>query len=426
MVKIRPFAALRPPRELVREVSACPYDVVSSAEARELAAEKSLLHITRPEIDFTPMAAENEDRCFEHAADNFCSWQERGWLIRDAKPCYYIYGQRMGEHTQYGVVLCSHKDDYFNGAIKRHELTRPDKEEERMKHVLIQSANIEPVFFCYRQNDAMEAIVSRIIASEPEYDFVSDQDGFGHKLWVVSDDADISKITEIFAGIPAMYIADGHHRSAAAARVGQHKQQHNPAHTGEEEYNYFMAVCFPSNQLEVMDYNRLVRDLGGLSEGDLLSRLEADFELSRFDGDALDAAARGDYSGVKPARRHDFSMYMGGIWYKLRLKEGRCDENDPIASLDSQILSDRVLGPVLGITDIRKDSRIDFVGGIRGLGELRARVDSGEMAVAFALHPVSVDEIISVADAGEIMPPKTTWFEPKLRSGLFIHTFFEE
>lgn len=413
MVKVRPFAALRPPKNLVEEVSSLPYDVMDSKEAAAMAGEKSLLHITRPEIDFTPIASETEDRVFRQAADNFCAWQERGYLVRDEKPCYYIYAQTMGNHTQYGIVLCAHKDDYFSGVIKKHELTRPDKEEGRMKHILIQNANIEPVFFCYKDIPALKALVSRIVEGEPEYDFVSSPDGFGHKLWVVSDDSDIALVTSLVSQIPEMYIADGHHRSAAAARVGEYKQKRNPSHTGEEEYNWFMAVCFPSDQLKVMDYNRLVRDLNSLDAAGLLQALSADFIVERRQG------------LYHPSHRHEFSMYLDGSWYSLQLKPGLSDENDPIASLDSSIMNRLVLAPILGIEDIRTDERIEFSGGIRGLEELQRRVDSSEMAVAFALYPVSMEEIINVADAGEIMPPKTTWFEPKLRSGLTIHTFFE-
>lgn len=413
MVKVRPFAALRPPKELVEELSSRPYDVMNSEEAAAEAGPKSLLHITRPEIDFNPIADETEDRVFHRAADNFCTWQERGYLVRDPKPCYYIYAQTMGEHIQYGIVLCSHKDDYFSGSIKKHELTRKDKEDGRMKHILIQNANIEPVFFSYPQNDGLDALVARISSQAPEYDFVS-AEGFGHKFWVVSDESDIAFITDAFAHIPAMYIADGHHRSAAAARVGQHKQERDRNYTGEEEYNYFMAVCFPDNQLKIMDYNRVVKDLNGLSARDFISELSKEFEVESMGAQPY-----------RPSALHQFSMYLGGTWYRISPRRVLWDENDPIGSLDVAILSSLVLDRILGIKDLRTDKRIDFVGGLRGLGELQRRVDSGEMAVAFALYPVTMGQIISVADAGEIMPPKTTWFEPKLRSGLAIHTFFD-
>lgn len=412
MVKVRPFAALRPPKEIAEEVSALPYDVMNSREAAECAGPKSLLHITRPEIDFTPIAGEGEDRVFERAADNFCTWQERRFLVRDPKPCYYIYAQTMDGRTQYGIVLCACTEDYFNAGIKRHELTLEEKENERMKHILIQDANIEPVFLCFRDNDALQGIIDRIAASEPEYDFISSPDGFRHRLWVIDDDADIEFVTRSFAGIPVMYIADGHHRSAAAARAGRHKAERNRAHCGDEQYNFFMAVCFPESHLKVMDYNRVVRDLNGLSEQELLSALCEDYDLECCT------------ELFHPSCEHEFAMYLGGHWYRMTLKDGRCDETDPVGSLDSEILSRTVLAPLLGITDLTRDRRISFVGGIRGLEELQRRVDEDGMAVAFALFPVTMAHIIAVADAGETMPPKTTWFEPKLRSGLTIHTFF--
>lgn len=411
MVRVRPFAALRPPREIVSEVAARPYDVMNSAEAAAEAGEKSLLHITRPEIDFDPIAGEHEDRVYQRAIDNFCTWQERRYLVQDPKPCYYIYAQTMGNRTQYGFVLCAHTADYFDGTIKKHELTRREKEDDRMKHVLIQNANIEPVFFSYKDNEILAAIIERVTAGVPEYDFVAPDDGFGHKFWVIADDADIELITKTFATVPAFYVADGHHRTAAAARVGEYKASRNPNHTGEEEYNYFMAVCFPESQLRIMDYNRVVKDLNGLSPEGLLEALESDFTV-----EALPA-------GSDPAPRglHNFSMYLGGVWYSLTAKEGRYDDTDPIGVLDVTILSNLVLDKLLGIKDLRTDKRIDFVGGIRGLGELSRRVDSGEMAVAFALYPVSMQQLTDIADSGNIMPPKTTWFEPKLRSGLAIH-----
>lgn len=414
MVRIRPFAALRPPKAIVEEVAARPYDVMNSAEAAAEAGEKSLLHITRPEIDFSPIAGEHEDRTYRKAIDNFCTWQEKKWLVQDAKPCYYIYAQTMGERTQYGFVLCAYTGDYLNGTIKKHELTRKDKEDDRMKHVLIQNANIEPVFFSFKDNAVLAGIIERITAGEPEYDFVAPDDGFGHKFWVISDDADIELITTTFASVPAFYVADGHHRTAAAARVGEYKASKNPNHTGDEEYNFFMAVCFPESQLRIMDYNRVVRDLNGLSDEAFLSALTEDFEVEIY-------ASRPLRDGFKPTGLHNFSMYLGGQWYSLTAKPGRYDDNDPIGVLDVTILSNLVLDKILGIKDLRTDKRIDFVGGIRGLDELQRRVDSGEMKVAFALYPVSMSQLTDIADSGKIMPPKTTWFEPKLRSGLAIH-----
>lgn len=412
MVRVRPFAALRPPREIVEEVAARPYDVMNSAEAAMEAGEKSLLHITRPEIDFEPIAGEHEDRVYRKAVDNFCTWQERGWLVKEDKPCYYVYAQTMGARTQYGFVLCADTADYFSGAIKKHELTRRDKEDDRMKHVLIQNANIEPVFFSFKDNDTLSAILAKVTSSEPLYDFVAPDDGFGHKFWVISDDADIELVTRTFEAVPCFYVADGHHRTAAAARVGQYKAEHNSAHTGNEEYNFFMAVCFPESQLRIMDYNRVVKDLNGQTPDGFLNALAEDFEVEKLPDTAAD---------FHPGALHNFSMYLGGSWYSLTARAGRYDDSDPIAVLDVTILSALVLDKLLGIKDLRTDKRIDFVGGIRGLGELERRVDSGEMAVAFALYPVSMQQLTDIADTGNIMPPKTTWFEPKLRSGLTIH-----
>lgn len=414
MVRVRPFAALRPPREIVEEVASRPYDVMNSEEAAAEAGEKSLLHITRPEIDFDPIADEHEDRVYRRATDNFCSWQERKWLVQDKKPCYYVYAQTMGERTQYGFVLCANVDDYFNGTIKKHELTRKDKEDDRMKHVFIQSANVEPVFFSFKDNPVLTSILERVAAGVPEYDFVAKDDGFGHKFWIVDDDADIELITRTFASVPAFYVADGHHRTAAAARVGQYKASKNPAHTGDEEYNFFMAVCFPESQLRIMDYNRVVRDLNGMTAAELLAALQEDFDVEGID------------SRINPVGLHNFSMYLEGKWYSLTAKAGRYDDSDPIGVLDVTILSNLVLDKLFGIKDLRTDKRIDFVGGIRGLGELQRRVDSGEMAVAFALYPVSMKQLTDIADSGNIMPPKTTWFEPKLRSGLAIHLLYED
>ena len=409
MVRIKPFAAVRPPKELVEEVAARPYDVLNSQEAKVEAGEKSLLHITKPEIDFDPIIDEHSQQAYDKAVENFKKWQSAGWLRQDGKPCYYIYAQTMDGRTQYGLVLCAHTDDYAEGKIKKHELTRKEKEDDRMIHVRIQNANIEPVFFAYPDNDEVNSIVSRYTAGAPEYDFVA-EDGFGHQFWVIDDQKDIDRLTEIFKGIPAFYVADGHHRTAAAARVGAEKRQQNPSHTGEEEYNYFMAVAFPDSQLKIIDYNRVVKDLNGLSPEEFLAALYKDFVVKE--------------EGTEPYRPdhlHNFSMYLGGKWYSLEAKEGRYDDSDPIGVLDVTLLSNLVLDRILGIKDLRTDKRIDFVGGIRGLGELSRRVDSGEMAVAFALYPVSMKQLVDIADSGKIMPPKTTWFEPKLRSGLAIH-----
>ena len=418
MVRVKPFAAIRPPKNLTTEVAAPPYDVLNSEEAFAMAGEKSLLHITKPEIDFSPIAGEHEQRVYDKAVENFKLWQEKGWLVRDPKPCYYVYAQTMAGRTQYGLVLCAHTDDYASGVIKKHELTRKDKEDDRMVHVRIQNANIEPVFFSYRDNEELNAIVTKTVAGKSEFKF-RDENKFGHELWVIDDDAAIARITEIFMGeIDAFYVADGHHRTAAAARVGAEKKAANPAHTGDEEYNYFMAVCFPESQLKILDYNRVVKDLNGLSEEGLLKALEADFEVTLETKPRCGRPAK----PYAPAELHTFSMYLGDKWYSLKARAGRYDDTDPIGVLDVTILSNLVLDKLLGIKDLRTDSRIDFVGGIRGLGELQRRVDSGEMKVAFALYPVSMGQLIDIADSGNIMPPKTTWFEPKLRSGLAIHT----
>ncbi len=411
MVRIKPFAALRPPKDIVTEVAAPPYDVLNSQEARAMAGEKSLLHITKPEIDFEPMLQDHDPRVYEKAVENFRLWRERGWLVRDEKPYYYVYAQTMEGRTQYGLVLCAHTDDYASGVIKKHELTRKDKEDDRMVHVRIQNANIEPVFFSFKDNDEISAIVAKAASGPSEFRF-TDENGFGHEFWVIDDAEVISRITEIFGGeVDAFYVADGHHRTAAAARVGAEKRSQNPHHTGDEEYNYFMAVCFPESQLRIIDYNRVVRDLAGMSAEQFLERLSEDFEVELKGGETY-----------HPARLHNFSMYLDGRWYSLTAKEGRYDDSDPIGVLDVTVLSTLVLDRLLGIKDLRTDSRIDFVGGIRGLGELKRRVDDGEMQVAFALYPVSMKQLINIADSGKIMPPKTTWFEPKLRSGLAIHT----
>ena len=417
MVRVKPFAAIRPPKDIVTEVAAPPYDVLNSEEARAMAGEKSLLHITKPEIDFTPIADEHAQATYDKAVENFKAWQEKGWLVQDGKPQYYVYAQTMGRRTQYGLVLCAHTDDYAAGIIKKHELTRKDKEDDRMIHVRIQDANIEPVFFAYKDHEELASIVAKAAAGKPEYKF-TDENGFGHTFWVVDDDAVIARITELFnRDIDAFYVADGHHRTAAAARVGAERRAQNPNHTGQEEYNWFMAVCFPQSQLAIIDYNRVVKDLNGMTEAGLLKALEADFEV-RLETKPRCGRPAKPYA---PTRLHNFSMYLGGKWYSLEAKPGRYDNADPIGVLDVTILSNLVLDKLLGIKDLRTDKRIDFVGGIRGLGELAHRVDSGEMKVAFALYPVSMDQLIRIADTGNIMPPKTTWFEPKLRSGLAIH-----
>lgn len=411
MVRVKPFAAIRPPKDIVTEVAAPPYDVLNSVEAKKMAGEKSLLHITKPEIDFDPILPDHDDKVYDRAVKNFAQWQKNGWLVQDKKPCYYVYAQTMEGRTQYGLVLCAHTDDYAEGKIKKHELTRKDKEDDRMVHVKIQNANIEPVFFAYKDNSQLNEIVSRTVAAAPEYSF-TDENGFGHSFWVIDDDATIEKITYIFTNkVNAFYVADGHHRTAAAARVGAEKRSGNAAHTGDEEYNYFMAVCFPETQLKIIDYNRVVKDLNGLTPEQFLSALEEDFTVTPYEGEGE----------CHPSHLHNFSMYLGGKWYSMETKPGRYDDNDPIGVLDVTILSNLVLDKILGIKDLRTDKRIDFVGGIRGLGELSRRVDSGEMKVAFALYPVSMKQLTDIADSGNIMPPKTTWFEPKLRSGLAIH-----
>ena len=410
MVRVRPFAAVRPAPQYATEVAAPPYDVLNSQEAAALAGPKSLLHITKPEIDFDPVLPDHDPRVYERAVANFKLWRERGWLVQDPERHYYVYAQTMGERTQYGIVLCAHTDDYRSGVIKKHELTRKDKEDDRMIHVRIQNANIEPVFFAYKDEEEINAVVERTVAGRPVYDFI-DENGFGHRFWVIDSVRDVARLTDLFTTrVDAFYVADGHHRTAAAARVGEERRAANPRHTGDEEYNYFMAVCFPQSQLRILDYNRVVRDLNGLAPVQLISLL----------GESFDVTCKGAVEYV-PGELHEFSMYLDGKWYALKARPGTYDDSDPIGVLDVTILSRLVLDKILGIKDLRTDKRIDFVGGIRGLGELRSRVDSGEMAVAFALYPVSMEQLINIADTGNIMPPKTTWFEPKLRSGLAIH-----
>ena len=421
MATIRPFRGVRPPRELVEKVECRPYDVLSSEEARAEAGdnEMSLYHIIKPEIDFPEGTSEYDPRVYERAAENFRKFQDRGWLVQDAEPHYYIYAQTMfssplggsdGPKTQYGLVVGACVDDYMTGKIKKHELTRRDKEEDRMKHVRVNDANIEPVFFAYPDNPVLDRLIMRYAQTEPEYDFIAPVDGFGHKFWVISDQKDIDAITAAFAQMPSLYIADGHHRSAAAALVGAEKQRQNPNHNGTEEYNYFMAVCFQASQLTILDYNRVVRDLNGLSSEDFLRRLKENF--------IVECKGADEY---RPRQLHEFSLYLDGQWYSLRAKRGTFDDTDPIGVLDVDISSRLILDKILGITDLRTSNRIDFVGGLRGLGELKRRVDSGEMRMALALYPVSMKQIMDIADSGKIMPPKATWFEPKLRSGLVIH-----
>ena len=430
MVRVKPFAALRPPKNIATEVAAPPYDVLNSLEAKKMAGPKSLLHITKPEIDFDPIADEHSQAVYDKAVENFRLWRERGWLVRDPSECYYVYAQTMDGRTQYGLVLCAHTDDYASGIIKKHELTRKDKEDDRMIHVRIQNANIEPVFFSYRDNPQLNEIVAKTVAGPSEYKF-TDENGFGHEFWVIDDQATVRRITDIFTGcVDAFYVADGHHRTAAAARVGAEKRAQNPNHTGNEEYNYFMAVCFPESQLKIIDYNRVVKDLNGLSTKEFFKALEEDFDIEckcdcTKDGGTCDCEYPCHCSCSEiyhPSGLHNFSMYIEGVWYSLTAKPGRYDDSDPIGVLDVTILSRLVLDKILGIKDLRTDKRIDFVGGIRGLGELSRRVDSGEMKVAFALYPVSMKQLLDIADSGQIMPPKTTWCEPKLRSGLAIHT----
>lgn len=410
MVKIKPFKGIRPPKPIAAEVASRPYDVLNSTEAQKEAGEKSLLHIIKPEIDFHPIIDEHSKEAYDKAVENFKKWKANNWLVQDQQEHYYVYAQTMDGRTQYGLAVCCNTDDYLSGAIKKHELTRKDKEEDRMIHVRIQNANIEPVFFSYPAINEVDEIVAKVVAEPAEYDFVA-EDGFGHHFWVIKDKAVNDRITEIFASVPALYVADGHHRTAAAALVGQEKKAANPAHTGDEEYNFFLSVIFPDNQLKIIDYNRLVKDLNGLTKEQLISALEKDFVVEKKGKEIY-----------TPTALHNFAMYIAGEWYSLTAKPGTYNDNDPIGVLDVTILSNLVLDKVLGIKDLRTDKRIDFVGGIRGLGELSRRVDSGEMAVAFALYAVSMKQLIDIADTGNIMPPKTTWFEPKLRSGVVIHS----
>lgn len=419
MAIVKPFKGIRPPKDLVEQVESRPYDVLDSEEARAEAGdnEKSLYHIIKPEINFEPGTSEYDPKVYEEAARQFQKFQDNGWLVQDTKEQYYIYAQTSKlpansgkEKTQYGLVVGAYSGDYEKGVIKKHELTRRDKEEDRMKHVRVNNANIEPVFFAYPDNSVLNDLIMRYAATEPEYDFIAPIDGFGHKLWVISDDNDIKTITEEFKKMPALYIADGHHRSAAAALVGAEKAKQNPNHKGDEEYNYFMAVCFQASQLTILDYNRVVKDLNGLTSEQFLDALRKNFTVEDM--------GTGIY---KPAKLHEFSLYLDEHWYRLEAKEGTYDNNDPIGVLDVDISSRLILDEILKIGDLRSSNRIDFVGGLRGLEELKRRVDNGEMRAALALYPVSMQQIMDIADSGKIMPPKATWFEPKLRSGLIIH-----
>lgn len=412
MAKIKPFKGIRPPKQYVEEVESRPYDVLDSEEARVEAGdnEKSLYHIIKPEIDFEPGTSEYDPRVYEKAVENFKKFQDKGWLVQDDKDNYYIYAQTMNGKTQYGLVVCAFVDDYLNGVIKKHELTRRDKEEDRMKHVRVNNANIEPVFFAYPDNTVLNDVIMKYAQTEPEYDFIAPIDGFRHQFWIISDSKDIEVVTEEFAKMPALYIADGHHRSAAAALVGAEKAKQNPNHKGTEEYNYFMAVCFQASQLTILDYNRVVKDLNGLSSEEFLKALSKNFDVVEKGADIY-----------KPDHLHNFSLYLDNKWYSLTAKQGTFDDKDPIGVLDVDISSRLILDEILGIKDLRSDKRIDFVGGLRGLEELKRRVDSGEMRMALALYPVTMQQIMDIADSGKIMPPKATWFEPKLRSGLIIH-----
>ena len=412
MAVIKPFKGVRPPKDLVESVASRPYDVLDSEEARAEAGdnEKSLYHIIKPEINFEVGTSEYDPRAYNSAVEQFQKFQDEGWLVQDDKEHYYIYAQTMNGKTQYGLVVGAYVDDYLTGNIKKHELTRRDKEEDRMKHVRICNANVEPVFFAYPDNQVLDTLLARYAATKPEYDFVAPDDGFRHQFWVITDEADIKTVTEEFKKMPSLYIADGHHRSAAAALVGAEKAKNNPNHKGDEEYNYFMAVCFQASQLTILDYNRVIKDLNGMEVAEFLKALEKNF--------TVELKGKDEY---RPTKLHEFSMYLDGNWYSLVAKPGTYDDNDPIGVLDVDISSRLILDELMDIKDLRSDKRIDFVGGLRGLGELKRRVDSGEMRWALALYPVSMQQIMDIADSGKIMPPKATWFEPKLRSGLVIH-----
>lgn len=413
MAIVKPFKGVRPPKEYVERVESRPYDVLSSEEARKEAGdnEMSLYHIIKPEIDFPEGTSEYDEQVYEKAVENFRKFQQKGWLVQDQQDCYYLYAQTMNGKTQYGLVVGAYVNDYLTGVIKKHELTRKDKEEDRMKHVRINNANMEPVFFAYPDNSILNGLINQYAATVPVYDFIAPIDGFRHQFWVINNQQDITTITKEFQKMPSLYIADGHHRSAAAALVGAEKARQNPHHQGNEEYNYFMAVCFPASQLTILDYNRVVKDLNGMTPDEFLTRLNKDFIVT----------AKGETNPYHPTRLHEFSLYLEGQWYSLVAKEGTYNNDDPIGILDVDISSRLILDKILGIKDLRTNKRIDFVGGLRGLEELKRRVDSGEMKMALALYPVTMQQIMDIADSGNIMPPKATWFEPKLRSGLIIH-----
>ena len=412
MATVKPFRGIRPPEHLVERIEARPYDVLDSEEARQEAAdnEMSLYHITKPEINFGVEVSEFDAQAYDSAKEQFEKFQERGWLVQDDKECYYIYAQTMEGRTQYGLVVCASVHDYVNGVIKKHELTRKDKEENRMKHVRVCNANIEPVFFAYPDNTRLNQLIMRYAATKPLYDVVASVDGFRHQFWVISQPEDIKAITDEFASMPALYIADGHHRTAAAALVGAEKGKNNAAGGGEHEHDYFMAVCFQASQLTILDYNRVIKDLNGMSSEEFLTKLNDDFIVEK----------KGT-ANYKPQHLHEFSLYLDGSWYSLTARPGTYDDADAIGVLDVDISSRLILDKLMGIKDLRSDNRIDFVGGLRGLDELKKRVDSGECRWALALYPVSMQQIMNIADSGKIMPPKATWFEPKLRSGLVIH-----
>lgn len=413
MAVLKPFKGIRPIKELAEKIASRPYDVLNSQEAREEVKgnEYSLLHIIKPEIDLDPDVDVHSEAVYNKAIENFNSYLQKGWLVQDKKEHIYIYALTMNGRTQYGIVGGAAVDDYLNGVIRKHELTRPDKEEDRMKHVRVNNANIEPVFFSYPAHAELDRLVKKYADSnDPEYDFVAD-DGIGHHFWVIYDVEVTRRIVSLFKEIPFTYVADGHHRTAAASIVGEEKRKNDSNYKGDEEYNFFLAVHFPHNQLTIIDYNRMVRDLNCLAPHELLEKLEKGFIIEKKGTDIY-----------KPCKLHNFSMYLEGKWYSLTAKDETYDDNDPIGDLDVTILTEQVLDPILNIRDLRRSERIDFVGGIRGLKELKKRVDSGEMKIAFALYPVSMEQLIRIADTGNIMPPKTTWFEPKLRSGLIIHS----